>query len=51
MFRRWETQRNYIKIKPGVPIELVKYGTERLVQLVANIFNKCLLNGGTIPID
>lgn len=35
---------------PGnILIELVKYGTEYLLQKMAEIFNKCLLEGHHIP--
>ena len=37
---------------PGnIPIELIKYGPDILLEIVANIFNKCLLHGDDIPED
>lgn len=37
---------------PGdIPIELVKYGTDRLLEIIAEIYNKCLIEGHDIPED
>lgn len=35
----------------GIPIELVKYGSDELVEKITELFNKCLINGDNIPRD
>lgn len=35
----------------GIPIELIKYGPDILLEIVADIFNKCLIDGDNIPDD
>lgn len=37
---------------PGdIPVELVKYGPDILIEMLADIFNKCLMEGQNIPED